>query len=63
MTDSIEELRVEFANKIIARAAAYGDNAALARHLQKEFHCELIGEGSTRRVYASPLGVCVKYKG
>lgn len=60
MSENIEELRTEFASEVITRASKCGNNADMVRQLEKDFRCELIGEGSTRRVYASPLGVCVK---
>lgn len=60
MSENIEELRAEFASEVIALASKCSNNADLVRQLEKDFDCELIGEGSTRRVYASPLGACVK---
>jgi hypothetical protein len=59
----MEGSRAEFANMVTDCAIECSDNSdlieKLQRHLPKDF-LGLIGEGSTRRAYSTPLGVCVK---
>jgi hypothetical protein len=60
VTSQLEQSRTEFADEVITRASKCSNNAELVQQLEQDFHCELIGVGSTRRVYAAPCGVVVK---
>ena len=57
--DVLEGQRAAFAREAMDYALTCTCNRELITWLE-EHDCQMIGEGSTRRVYASPLGVVVK---
>ena len=60
--DALDRTRGDFADAVTRFAARCDDVQEFESAMQEELgdNCHLIGEGSTRRVYGTPLGVVVK---